>query len=298
MHQPVQDAVGDRRVADLRMPTGHRQLAGQYRRALPVTVIADLQKQTPFHIPQRTHGEVIHHQHVDFGEGGQLAVQAAIGLALLQFAEQLGGRAVQHSVAVPAGFLRQRLRQPAFADAGGAGEQHRVMLHYPLRPLQQRTELRSIQLPGVPVIHVFSARLGMGGAIVDRCKQLGYRNVVEINFAGKPSDPHYANMRSYMWSRMRDWLELGAIDNSEQLEMDLTGPQYYHDRHDKLLLESKEEMKARGLDSPDSGDALALTFAQPVDPLPDAHSPRDYDEEEEFSGCGNGYQARQGAWMR
>jgi hypothetical protein len=48
--------------------------------------------------------------------------------------------------------------------------------------------------------------------------------------------------------------------------MDLTGPGYFHDKQDRLLLESKESMKKRGLDSPDDGDALALTFAQAIAP--------------------------------
>ena len=46
--------------------------------------------------------------------------------------------------------------------------------------------------------------------------------------------------------------------------MDLTGPGYRHDKRDRLVLESKEDMKKRGVDSPDDRDALALTFAQPV----------------------------------
>lgn len=141
----------------------------------------------------------------------------------------------------------------------------------------------------------------LGGAIVDRCRQLGYRHVVEINFAGKALDPHYANMRAYMWSRMRDWLEHGAIDPSPQLEIDLTGPCYHLNHHDHLVLESKDDMKKRGLDSPDSGDALALTFAQPVDPLnkPPQNQPnRDPYDDDDGGGGGNSCASGQGAWMR
>ncbi len=139
---------------------------------------------------------------------------------------------------------------------------------------------------------------GMGGAIVDRCRQLGYSNVIEINFGSKARDLHYANMRSYMWSRLRDWLEHGAIDNSPQLEIDLTGPQYHHNRHDQLVLESKQDMKQRGLDSPDSGDALALTFAQPVDPLPDSEERQAFDPEEEEEYGGWGSRSGPTGWMR
>ena len=141
----------------------------------------------------------------------------------------------------------------------------------------------------------------MGGAIVDRCRQLGHPNVYEVNFGSKPPDPHYANQRSYMWSRMRDWLPHGAIDDSPELEVDLTGPEYHHNRHDQLVLESKEDMKQRGLDSPDYGDALALTFARPVEPLkkPDPNrDPYDDDNEEFLRFRGTMTPARQGSWMR
>ena len=47
---------------------------------------------------------------------------------------------------------------------------------------------------------------------------------------------------------------------------------YAHDKRDRVVLEAKEHMKARGLDSPDDGDALALTFAAPVR-VPTAPSP-------------------------
>lgn len=105
---------------------------------------------------------------------------------------------------------------------------------------------------------------GIGGPIVDRIRQLGHRNVMEVQFGAESPDPKFANMRAYMWGKLRDWLAKGAIDGTPRLETDLTGPGYKHDRQDRVLLESKEDMKKRGLDSPDDGDALALTFAQAV----------------------------------
>jgi hypothetical protein len=97
---------------------------------------------------------------------------------------------------------------------------------------------------------------------VDRLKQLNYKNVTEVQFGGDSPDPQLANMRAYIWSRMRDWLQArGAIPGDVTLETDLTGPGYHHDNQDRLVLESKEQMKKRGVSSPDDGDALALTFA-------------------------------------
>lgn len=117
---------------------------------------------------------------------------------------------------------------------------------------------------GVKPTIVFVDGTGIGGPIVDRLQQLGHRNVQEVQFAWKSPDAHHANMRAYMWWRMKEWLLKGAIDTSDRLEMDLTGPGYKHDKQDKLLLEAKEDMKKRGLDSPDDADALAMTFAQAV----------------------------------
>jgi hypothetical protein len=107
----------------------------------------------------------------------------------------------------------------------------------------------------------------IGGPIADRLRQLGHKNVIDVQFGGESPDPKYANMRSYMWGKLRDALAAGlAIDPSPALEVDLTGPGYFHDKQDRILLESKEQLKKRGLDSPDDGDALAMTYAQPVLP--------------------------------
>ena len=47
---------------------------------------------------------------------------------------------------------------------------------------------------------------------------------------------------------------------------DLTAPEYHFDNRNRTALEKKEDMKARGIPSPDSGDALALTFHSSIAP--------------------------------
>lgn len=126
----------------------------------------------------------------------------------------------------------------------------------------------------VAVLFVDATGGSIGGPIADRLRQMGHRNVVDVQFGGESPDPKYGNMRAYMWGRMRDWLDgRGAIDDAPALETDLTGPGYRHDKQDRILLESKEDMKKRGLDSPDDADALALTFAQTVK-APETATPR------------------------
>jgi hypothetical protein len=104
---------------------------------------------------------------------------------------------------------------------------------------------------------------GAGAGIIDRLRELKY-HIHEIPFSGKTeeADSEWANRRTEMWARMRDWLRGGSIDPLDELADDLAGPEYrFQASTDKRILESKEDMKKRGLASPNHGDALALTFA-------------------------------------
>jgi hypothetical protein len=105
---------------------------------------------------------------------------------------------------------------------------------------------------------------GVGGGVVDRLKQMGFR-VFEVQSGAKANDTtRYVNKRIEMWDLMRDWLAAACIDDDEQLLLDLTGPEFKMDDLGRMKLERKDDMKKRGLRSPDDGDALALTFANPV----------------------------------
>jgi len=105
---------------------------------------------------------------------------------------------------------------------------------------------------------------GVGGGVVDRLKQLGYR-VTEVQSGEKARDTDkYLNKRAEMWGEMREWLTYGVIDNDSRLIEDLTGPEYDIHMRGQIKLETKANMKKRGLSSPDHGDALGLTFAEPV----------------------------------
>ena len=115
---------------------------------------------------------------------------------------------------------------------------------------------------------------GVGGGVVDRCRQLGLQ-VTEVQFGarsdrapiGEDGAIVYANKRAEIWGSMREWLRDGAIDNDPELLADLTGVEYGYvlrEGRDAIQLERKEDMKKRGLASSDDGDALALTFAYPV----------------------------------
>jgi hypothetical protein len=117
---------------------------------------------------------------------------------------------------------------------------------------------------------------GVGGGVVDRLRYLR-QQVTEVQFGGvadrsresREGNVVYYNKRAEMWGLMRDWLNTGTIDNDPELIDDLTGVEYGYAQkngRDAVQLESKADMRKRGLASPDNGDALALTFAYPVAP--------------------------------
>ena len=114
---------------------------------------------------------------------------------------------------------------------------------------------------------VFIDGAGVGGGVVDRLKGLGFK-CVDVNAGSRATDDRrYMNRRAEMWCTMRDWLrDRGAIPNMPDLADDLLSPLYDYDNANRVKLEKKEDMKARGLPSPDIGDALAMTFAAPVAP--------------------------------
>lgn len=117
---------------------------------------------------------------------------------------------------------------------------------------------------GRKVAMLFLDSAGIAGAIGNRLRELGHENVQEVNFGSDSPDIKRRFMRDHMWAEMKDWLLVGAIDKHPELEADLTGPGLRPDNRQRIWLESKETMKKRGVDSPDDGDALALTFAAPV----------------------------------
>jgi phage terminase large subunit len=105
---------------------------------------------------------------------------------------------------------------------------------------------------------------GLGYGILDRLTEQRYK-VRGVNFGWKAKNPvMWGNKRAEMWGAMRDWLRTASMPNDRQLKSDLTSPKTKPNSSGTIFLESKKDMKARGLASPDAADALAVTFAYPL----------------------------------
>lgn len=106
---------------------------------------------------------------------------------------------------------------------------------------------------------------GCGGGVIDRLRQLGF-SVMEIPFGAAPLRPgQYANKRAEMWGEMAAWIKAGgSLPDCAELKADLCQVCYDFDVNGRMRLEPKEKIKERCGKSPDTADALALTFAAPV----------------------------------
>ena len=105
---------------------------------------------------------------------------------------------------------------------------------------------------------------GLGYGILDRLVEQRYK-VRGVNFGWKAKNSvMWGNKRAELWGALRDWLKTASVPEDRQLKADLTGPQTKPDSSGTIYLESKKDMKSRGLASPDAADAIAVTFAFPV----------------------------------
>jgi hypothetical protein len=110
---------------------------------------------------------------------------------------------------------------------------------------------------------------GVGGGVVDRLRQMGH-DVFDVNFGSKATQKNkYANKRAEMYGLCRDAIKAG-LDLPDDIELieELGSIEYGFDSKQALLLEKKEEMKKRGLSSPDCADALVLHWAEKISSEP------------------------------
>lgn len=105
---------------------------------------------------------------------------------------------------------------------------------------------------------------GFGTGVYSAGKQMN-RKWTLVSFAAQPTESGYLNKRAEMWGLMKKWMqEGGSIPDDVQLCEELAAPEYVVKLNGKIVLESKDDMKKRGMSSPNRADALALTFAYPV----------------------------------
>jgi len=106
--------------------------------------------------------------------------------------------------------------------------------------------------------------VGMGSGVLDRALEIGLPargvNVGE----GAASAAHYQRLRDELWFQGREWFaskDVSIPAGCDDLISELSAPLYTFSSTGKIVVESKDELKKRGLRSPDLADAFLLTFA-------------------------------------
>lgn len=121
---------------------------------------------------------------------------------------------------------------------------------------------------GRKVEMLFIDSAGICGPIVRRLREMGFENIIEVNFGAHSSSPKYKLMRSYMIGMVKEALPQLALDNSPDLADDMTALEYSITSKTEILIAPKEQIRKpvpEGLGrSTDDLDALALTYAMPV----------------------------------
>lgn len=105
--------------------------------------------------------------------------------------------------------------------------------------------------------------IGLGAGVADRLRELGLP-ARAINVSESPSmKGHYTNLRSELWFKGRSWLEARDcnIADDDALCAQLIAPKFKLTSGGKMQVESKDDMKKRGLESPNNADAFLLTLA-------------------------------------
>jgi phage terminase large subunit len=122
---------------------------------------------------------------------------------------------------------------------------------------------------------------GLGGGVTDRLKEVIYEqglpyevNPVKNGSSAENADDneHYADLGTENWARVRNILHehfsnvingkepIVQLPNDQKLISQLSTRKYRMDSKGRIKLESKDDMKKRGLDSPDRADAVVLSF--------------------------------------
>lgn len=110
--------------------------------------------------------------------------------------------------------------------------------------------------------NIFVDVIGIGAGVVDRLREQHWA-VIPVNVAESAEDrEHYSNLRAELYGdKIKQWIKTADIPNDDDF-YELANIKYKFNSTGQLQIERKEDMKKRGLESPDVADALMLTFAK------------------------------------
>lgn len=126
--------------------------------------------------------------------------------------------------------------------------------------------------------------VGVGAGVVDRLVELEFDGLVPANFGSKPYSTrdadHFLNLRAQTYWTLRERLRTEAVllPKDDLLSAQMAGLRYEYTSMGQIQIESKDDIRRRGLSSPDRADAVAMLFnpaleagRSPVCAIPQTH---------------------------
>lgn len=178
-------------------------------------------------------------------------------------------KAIEREASVPAHFEKK-----LGVDVARFGDDRSVLLVRQMEKVIRKEILASLDTmqitgqvlkiakeEGIKAPNIFVDVIGIGAGVVDRLHEQAW-NVTAVNVSESPEDKEsYSNLRAELYAKhLKEWIKTGDLPDDDFYE--LANIKYKFNSKGQLQIESKEEMKKRGLDSPDVADALMLTFAK------------------------------------
>lgn len=108
--------------------------------------------------------------------------------------------------------------------------------------------------------NIYIDTIGVGGGVYDRLREQGWKvNSVQVSEAPQDRE-NYINLRAELYAgKVKEWIKTADLPNDDDF-YELANIKYKFNSKGQMQIESKDDMKKRGLESPDVADALMLTF--------------------------------------
>jgi phage terminase large subunit len=118
-------------------------------------------------------------------------------------------------------------------------------------------------MPSMRPSEILVDSIGIGSGVCDRLAELGLpARGVNVSESAAMNE-RYFNLRAELWFKGRDYFDKKdvSLKGDELLAAELKMPRYKYASNGKRQVESKDDMKKRGVASPNRADAFLLTLA-------------------------------------
>ena len=149
------------------------------------------------------------------------------------------------------------------------------------------------QMHDLQANQIFGDNGGMGKVMISRLAEAGWP-ITPVNANGRAYDQHYMNRSAEMWHESAEQIKRKQVilPYDEEMRAQLVGRKRCVDSRGKLGVEPKDQMKKRGLDSPDRADAVVgalccmpISFEEPCKSITEVYEELEHQGQEHFAGA-------------